>query len=90
MSQITFPDPEWANEDGLLAFGGNLEPDTLLLSYSSGIFPWSVRPITWWSPDPRAVFELSRFRLSRRMARLYRSGRFSFSINRNFVEVMRG
>lgn len=90
MSQITFPDPEWANEDGLLAFGGNLEPDTLLLAYSSGIFPWSVRPITWWSPDPRAVFELSRFRLSRRMARLYRSGRFSFSINRNFVEVMRG
>jgi leucyl/phenylalanyl-tRNA--protein transferase len=88
MSQLIFPDPEWANEDGLLAFGGNLEPDTLLRAYSSGIFPWSVKPITWWSPDPRAIFEISGFKLSRRMARLYRSGRFSFSIDKKFVDVM--
>jgi len=90
MSQIIFPDPEWANDDGLLAFGGNLEPDTLLRAYSSGIFPWSVQPITWWSPDPRAIFEIADFRLSHRMARLYCSGRFSFSLDKKFVEVMHG
>jgi len=87
---LIFPDPEWANEDGLLAFGGNLEPETLLRAYSSGIFPWSVKPITWWSPDPRAIFEISQFTLSRRMARLYRSGRFSFSLDKKFVDVMNG
>ncbi|PKL46637.1 MAG: leucyl/phenylalanyl-tRNA--protein transferase [Candidatus Riflebacteria bacterium HGW-Riflebacteria-2] len=90
MSQIIFPNPEWANDDGLLAFGGNLEPETLLRAYSSGIFPWSVRPITWWSPDPRAIFEIGEFRLSRRMARLYRCGRFTFSLDKKFVEVMQG
>lgn len=90
MKQIIFPDPELANDDGLLAFGGDLEPDTLLQAYSSGIFPWSVRPISWWSPDPRGIFEIADFRPSRRMARLYRSGRFSFSIDEKFIEVMQG
>jgi len=90
MSLINFPDPEWANDDGLLAFGGNLEPDTLLSAYASGIFPWSVNPITWWSPDPRAIFEIAEFRLSRRMTRLYRKGRFSFSIDERFADVMKG
>ena len=90
MNQILFPDPELADDDGLLAFGGDLKPDTLLQAYSAGIFPWSVKPISWWSPDPRAIFELDRFRLSTRMARLYRSGRFAFSIDKCFVEVMHG
>lgn len=88
MYVIEFPDPELANEDGLLAVGGNLHTDTLLNAYRSGIFPWSVDPISWWSPDPRAVFELSEFRLSRRMQRLYRSGRFSFSFDECFTRVM--
>lgn len=90
MNQILFPDPELANDDGLLAFGGNLEPDTLLRAYASGIFPWSVKPISWWSPDPRTIFEIVDFKLSRRMARLYRSDKFSFSIDKKFVEVMHG
>ncbi|MBU1108377.1 MAG: leucyl/phenylalanyl-tRNA--protein transferase [Candidatus Riflebacteria bacterium] len=90
MNQILFPDPELADDDGLLAFGGDLRPETLLQAYSSGIFPWSVKPISWWSPDPRAIFELDKFRPSTRMARLYRSGRFSFSIDKNFEEVMHG
>jgi leucyl/phenylalanyl-tRNA--protein transferase len=90
MYVVEFPDPELANEDGLLAVGGNLKPDTLLDAYRSGIFPWSVNPISWWSPDPRAIFEIPSFRLSRRMQRLYRSGRFSFSLDKSFTEVMRG
>ncbi|PKL39493.1 MAG: leucyl/phenylalanyl-tRNA--protein transferase [Candidatus Riflebacteria bacterium HGW-Riflebacteria-1] len=90
MKYINFPDPELADDDGLLAFGGDLEPETLLQAYSSGIFPWSVNPISWWSPDPRAIFELATFKPTTRMARMYRSGRFSFSTDARFTDVMRG
>lgn len=90
MSRIIFPDANLANEDGLLAIGGNLEPDTLISAYSSGIFPWSVNPISWWSPDPRAIFSIDNFKISRRMLRIFNSGKFSFSIDKCFVEVMKG
>jgi leucyl/phenylalanyl-tRNA--protein transferase len=50
-SQIKFPDVEQADEDGLLAWGGNMEPETLVEAYSHGIFPWTASPVTWWSPD---------------------------------------
>lgn len=88
--KIRFPPVDYADSDGLLAIGGNLEPETLLLAYSSGIFPWTVKPITWWSPDPRAVFELKDFRLSRRIERLYRNSRFMFSLDHDFSAVIRG
>lgn len=90
MYEIVFPDPENADDDGLLAIGGDLRPETLLKAYRSGIFPWTVKPISWWSPDPRAIFEIDNFRLSRRMQRLFRSGRFSFSFDRCFTRVMEG
>jgi leucyl/phenylalanyl-tRNA--protein transferase len=89
-NRIKFPPVEFADADGLLAMGGNLEPETLVEAYSNGIFPWTARPITWWSPDPRAVFDMNSFCLSKRMQRLYRTGRFSFSINQNFAEVIQG
>ncbi|MFZ5953143.1 MAG: leucyl/phenylalanyl-tRNA--protein transferase [Candidatus Rifleibacteriota bacterium] len=79
-----------ADSDGLLAIGGNLEPETLVAAYTSGIFPWTVRPITWWSPNPRAVFDIDAFRLSSRMERMYQSGRFEFSIDQDFSGVIRG
>ncbi len=88
MYEVVFPDPENADDDGLLAIGGDLRPETLLKAYRSGIFPWTVKPITWWSPDPRAIFEIHNFRLSRRMQRLFRSGRFSFTLDRCFTRVM--
>jgi leucyl/phenylalanyl-tRNA--protein transferase len=55
--EIVFPHPEEALEDGLLAVGGDLSTDRLLLAYRSGIFPWYSEgsPILWWSPDPRMV-----------------------------------
>jgi len=65
-----FPDPRTAsrNQDGLLAFGGDLSPPRLLNAYSHGIFPWysEGQPILWWSPDPRMVFRSDRAHLSRR------------------------
>ncbi len=88
MYEVVFPDPENADDDGLLAVGGDLRPETLLKAYRSGIFPWTVKPISWWSPDPRAIFDIAGFRLSTRMQRLFRSGRFSFTLDRCFTRVM--
>ncbi len=90
MAKISFPNPELADPDGLLAIGGNLEPETLVAAYTSGVFPWTVRPITWWSPNPRAVFNIESFRLTSRMERMYRNGRFEFSIDQAFSGVIRG
>ena len=62
----------------------------LLLAYRSGLFPWTVAPLTWWSPDPRAVFALDAFRVSRSLARVLRRQTFQITIDRAFPEVMAG
>src|SRR5476649_1464875 len=59
---LAFPDHRAANREGLLALGGDLSVPRLLLAYRSGIFPWTDEPLTWWSPDPRAIFEIEQFR----------------------------
>src|SRR5436853_5933321 len=84
--------PEAANDHGLVAIGGDLEPETLLDAYRRGVFPWydeSV-PVCWWSPDPRAVIPLDRFHVSRRLARTIRGGGFEIAIDREFPAVIRG
>lgn len=86
---IEFPDPSEADDDGLLAVGGNLRPETLLSAYSQGIFPWTEKPITWWSPDPRGIFELHEFSPSRRLLRKMRQGKFTFTRDQAFGEVIR-
>lgn len=88
-TRVVFPDPEGADPDGLLAVGGDLMPGTLLQAYARGIFPWSVHPITWWSPDPRAIFEIDAFKVSRRLARVIRQGRFRVTFDQAFTQVMR-
>ncbi len=87
-----FLNPNFADEEGLVAIGGNLQPDRLVEAYSNGIFPWPEEgwPLMWWSPDPRAIFELDGFHASRRLLRTIRSGRFQVSFNQAFPEVMRG
>lgn len=77
---------------GLVRIGGDLLPATLVAAYSSGVFPWfdDNWPICWWSPDPRAIFELDVFRVSRRLARTIRSGRFHITVDQAFGDVMRG
>jgi len=84
--------PEQADDYGLVAIGGDLRPATLLRAYRAGVFPWynETEPILWWSPDPRAVFELEQFSLSRRLARTIRSEKFRLTINQAFDDVMRG
>jgi len=87
---IVFPDPSLANAEGLLAVGGNLEPDTLLAAYSKGIFPWygEGQPVLWWSPDPRMVLFPGEFHCSKRLARRMRQGRYAVSFDKAFDDVM--
>ena len=84
--------PDKADAWGLVAVGGDLTPRTLLKAYRSGVFPWfdAGDPVLWWSPDPRAIFELESFHVPRRLARTIRSGRFTLTRNRAFGEVIRG
>jgi leucyl/phenylalanyl-tRNA--protein transferase len=84
-------DPELADETGLVAIGGDLQPKTLLTAYCHGVFPWFNEgdPLLWWSPDPRAIFELDGLHIARRLARTMRSGKFSLTIDRDFGGVIR-
>ena len=82
----------FSDEYGLVAIGGTLETKPLLKAYRRGIFPWPEEgwPLMWWSPDPRAIFELDEFKISRRLQRTIRSGKFSVTVNQAFGEVMLG
>jgi leucyl/phenylalanyl-tRNA--protein transferase len=85
-----FPDPAGADPSGLLACGGNLEVETLLTAYSSGIFPWYSRgePILWWSPDPRFVLEFDRFHVPRSLAKTIRKGTYEIRADTAFSKVI--
>jgi leucyl/phenylalanyl-tRNA---protein transferase len=88
---VPFPDPRGADEDGLVAIGGDLSTRRLLLAYESGVFPWSSSglPPLWWSPDPRAVMDAERLHVSRSLRRVLQRGGFVLSWNRAFEAVMR-
>jgi len=87
---IMFPDPSQADGDGLLAAGGNLEPETLLAAYAKGIFPWYAegQPVLWWSPDPRMVLFPDEFHCSKRLARRMRQQIYSITFDEAFTDVM--
>lgn len=88
---LTFPDPETALADpnGLLAIGGDLSIERLLLAYRSGIFPWTSDPPTWWSPDPRGVLPLDALHVSRSLARTLRRAPFTVTRDRAFAAVVK-
>ncbi len=88
--RLRFPSPHCADPEGLVAVGGDLSVPRLLLAYRSGIFPWTVDPLTWWSPDPRAIFELEGFHVSRSLGRVLRKGVFRITVDRAFQRVMEG
>ena len=64
--------------------GGDLKPGTLLLAYGNGIFPWTTRPITWWSPDPRAIIPLGGLHVSRSLRKVLRKPAFTVTFDRAF------
>lgn len=87
-----FPDPARAlhEPDGLLAFGGDLEPARLLNAYADGIFPWysEGQPLLWWSPDPRTVFTTDGIRLSSRFRRQLRRSGWAATADTAFDQVI--
>jgi len=85
-----FPDPAQADAQGLVAIGGELSPERLLAAYAAGIFPWSVKPVTWWSPDPRGVMELDAFHIPQSLEKFRRKGIYELTIDRAFRDVMEG
>jgi leucyl/phenylalanyl-tRNA--protein transferase len=85
-----FPPVEQATPEGLLAIGGDLSSERLLEAYRRGIFPWysAGQPILWWSPDPRAVLYLDRFKVSRSLRKQLRRGVYDVTMDTCFEEVV--
>ena len=86
-----FPYPEEAIEEGLLAVGGDLSIERLLLAYSQGIFPWYSKdePILWWSPDPRFVLMPKDFKASKSLSKTINSKKFEIRIDTSFKDVIK-
>lgn len=85
-----FPPVESAGPDGILAIGGDLEPESLLLAYSSGIFPWPLDDefLAWFAPPKRAVLFQDSFHISRTLQKVIRRGEFEVTFNRDFAAVI--
>lgn len=88
--KLAFPDPEEADESGLLAIGGDLNIERLKLAYSSGIFPWYEKgmPILWWSPDPRMVLFPGKMIISHSLRQSIRKQQFTVTFDREFANVI--
>jgi leucyl/phenylalanyl-tRNA--protein transferase len=88
--RLLFPNPELAEEDGLLAVGGDLLPQRLLLAYQNGIFPWysDDTPILWYSPHERFVLYPERLKISKSMRQVLRSDTFHVTFDTAFAEVI--
>lgn len=89
-NELWFPAVEEATEDGLLAIGGNLSIDRLLLAYRSGIFPWfnKEEPPLWWCPHPRFVLFPQELYVSKSMQQLLNRNAFEVTINKAFRQVI--
>ncbi len=88
--RLVFPRPDLADPDGLLAVGGDLRPERLLLAYANGIFPWysDGLPILWHSPDPRTVLLAPERHVPRSLAKTIRRGRYRITFDQAFERVM--
>ena len=85
-----FPEMSHADDDGLLAYGGDLSPETLLLAYKNGIFPWynEDEPILWWSPNPRSVIFIEEIKISKSMRKFLKKDLFTVTFDKCFEEVI--
>jgi leucyl/phenylalanyl-tRNA---protein transferase len=88
--ELFFPPVDMADEDGLLAMGGDLSTERLLLAYRSGVFPWynEDEPICWWSPNPRFVLYPHELKVSNSMKTVLQNGKYRFTTNRAFGQVI--
>jgi len=88
--KLIFPDPKLASEEGLLAVGGDLSSERLIMAYSQGIFPWFSEgdPIMWWSPDPRMVLFPDKFRLYKSLKQTLHNKAYTIKFDSAFEEVI--
>ncbi len=88
--KIAFPPPHLASSEGLLAVGGDLSQERLLLAYRMGIFPWfsDDEPILWWSPDPRLVLYPREIKISKTLKKILKKGLFKVTMDSDFVQVI--
>jgi leucyl/phenylalanyl-tRNA--protein transferase len=88
-TDIIFPNVSKTNDEGLLAYGGDLSPERLILAYKSGIFPWfDDGPILWWSPDPRFVLFPEKLKITKSMKQTLRNSDFKITVNKDFEGVI--
>lgn len=85
---LDFPDASSANEDGIVAWGGDLNPSRLIRAYQNGIFPWYSKndPIIWWSTNPRLILELDDFKLTKSLIKSMK--KFEYKFDAKFRDVM--
>ena len=90
-NKIEFPNVDEATEDGLLAIGGDLSSERLILAYKTGIFPWfgDDQPILWWSPDPRFVLFPDKLKVSKSMKQVLKNRDFLVTVNKDFSQVIK-
>ncbi|TYA70079.1 leucyl/phenylalanyl-tRNA--protein transferase [Seonamhaeicola marinus] len=88
--ELWFPDVNKATPEGILAIGGDLSAERLMLAYKSGIFPWfeTDQPILWWSPDPRFVLFPKKLKVSKSMKQVLRNSGLVVTVNKAFKDVV--
>ena len=88
--KLWFPPVFDAEEDGLLAVGGDLSTERLVLAYASGVFPWysEGQPILWWSPNPRMVLFPEKLKVSKSFRKTILSKKFTITLNTSFADVI--
>ncbi len=84
---VWFPNPRFSPSKGMIAIGGGLSVEWLISAYRQGLFPWSGRPVTWWSPDPRGVLE--DVHISKSLAKFLKKNPFEITVDTAFEKVMR-
>src|ERR1043165_8036906 len=88
--ELFFPSVNLAEPDGLLALGGDLSPERLLIAYQNGIFPWyEGKDILWWCHDPRFVLFPDQLKISKSIKPLLKRKEFEFTVNKAFAQVIR-
>jgi leucyl/phenylalanyl-tRNA--protein transferase len=87
---LLFPSPEQASAEGIVAVGGDLQPERVMLAYRKGIFPWfeSDDFLLWWSPDPRMVLFPDQLKISKSMRTILRKKQFEVTFNKAFDQVV--
>lgn len=85
-----FPDPNYANDKGIIAYGGDLNPNRIMTAYLNGIFPWynESDPILWWSPNPRCILQLDELKISKSLKKTINKNIFEIKFDTNFRNVM--